>query len=66
MLQKATYQMPGVSVTGKKLFIGSWIMRCKNCSSLRKGVFRMSKKYMTDEDWRDSFSERLPGEPDRF
>ena len=58
--------MPGVSITGKKLFIRSGIMRCKNCSFLKKGMFRMLKKYMTDEDWCDSFSERLPGEPDRF
>jgi len=58
--------MPGVFVTGKKLFIGSGIMRCKNCSFPRNGMFRVFKKYMTDEDWRDSFSERLPGEPDRF
>lgn len=54
------------TITGKKLFVGSELMRCKNCSFFRNRKCKLFKKDMTNEDWCDSFSERLPGEPDRF
>ena len=55
-----------ISVTGKKLFVGSELMRCKNCSFYQKYNCKLFKKRMNNESWCDSFSERLDGEPYRF
>ena len=48
-----------VSVTGHRLIIGGEVLRCKNCSFFKKRRCRLFKKARTNEDWCDSFSERV-------
>ena len=55
-----------VSVTGHRLIIGGEVLRCKNCSFYRDHKCRLFHKCRTCDDWCDSFSERLDGEPDHF
>lgn len=52
-----------ISATGKKLVVGSEIMRCGNCSFYGRYKCNLFKKKRNVDDWCDSFSERLEGEP---
>lgn len=52
------------TITGKDLVIGSEYLKCHNCSFCEGYVCRLfHKKKSIHNDWCDSFSERLPGEP---
>lgn len=52
-------QVLRVSVTGHRLIIGGELLRCKNCSFYKRYRCRLFKKKRTNNDWCDSFSERL-------
>ncbi len=51
-----------ITPTGRKLVIGGEFLRCKNCSFYANYKCTLFKKSRTNEDWCDSFSERLDGE----
>lgn len=58
-----------VTPSGHKLFVGSEVMRCRNCSFFFAGgkknnTYKCSlfKKRRSCEDWCDSFSEKINGE----
>ena len=52
-------QVLRISVTGHRLIIGGELLRCKNCSFYKRYRCRLFKKKRTNNDWCDSFSERL-------
>lgn len=59
-----------VTPTGHKLFVGSEVMRCRNCSFFYAGGKKDNKykctlfnKKKSCDDWCESFSEKIPGEP---
>lgn len=62
-LQRNVLRVP---VSGHKLVIGGEVVRCKNCSFFKKSKCRLFKKRRNGDEWCDSFSERLDGEPDQF
>lgn len=55
-----------VSPTGHRLVIGGELLRCKNCSFYQRYNCKLFHKKRTNDDWCDSFSERLNSEPDYF
>lgn len=59
-------QVLRVSVTGHMLTVGGEVLRCHNCSFYRGYYCRLFHGKRHESDWCDSFSERLPGEPDQF
>ena len=52
-----------VSVTGHRLVIGGEVLRCRNCSFFKRYKCNLFKKRRSADDWCDSFSERIEGEP---
>ena len=55
------------SLTGKDLVIGSEFLKCRNCSFCEEYYCHLFHKDKNiDNDWCDSFSERLNGEPYKY
>ena len=54
-----------VTPMGRRLVVGGEVLRCSNCSFFKDYVCRLFHGKRNVDDWCESFSERLPGEPDR-